>query len=89
VSGLELLKLFVFPPLLLLPFFHATHSVFDNSDKVMHINSDALTSLQIFSDESHASIHSSATKEGLSLFGSSPFLPLHPPLLTHPYPQAS
>ncbi|GAA5874385.1 hypothetical protein JCM8547_005384 [Rhodosporidiobolus lusitaniae] len=38
-------------------------------DKIMHINSDALTSLQIFSDESHASTHSSATKEGLSLFG--------------------
>ncbi|GAA5933957.1 hypothetical protein JCM10213_008486 [Rhodosporidiobolus nylandii] len=38
-------------------------------DKVMHINSDALASLQIFSDESHASAHSNATKEGLSLFG--------------------
>ncbi|GAA6033865.1 hypothetical protein JCM8097_000376 [Rhodosporidiobolus ruineniae] len=38
-------------------------------DKVMHINSDALTSLQIFSDEAHASVHSSASKEGLSLFG--------------------
>ncbi|GAA5983518.1 hypothetical protein JCM11641_005836 [Rhodosporidiobolus odoratus] len=38
-------------------------------DKLMHINSDALASLQIFSDESHASMHTTATKEGLSLFG--------------------
>ncbi|BGP33912.1 hypothetical protein JCM10296v2_005721 [Rhodotorula toruloides] len=38
-------------------------------DKVMHINSDALTSLQIFCEESHASAHSRSTKEGLSLFG--------------------
>ncbi|SCV67929.1 BQ2448_50 [Microbotryum intermedium] len=38
-------------------------------DCVMLLNSDALTSLQIFGDESHASTHSSAKKEGLSLFG--------------------
>ncbi|KAG2129489.1 DNA mismatch repair protein MutS [Suillus clintonianus] len=38
-------------------------------DKVMHINADALFSLQIFENESHASIHSDKTKEGLSLFG--------------------
>ncbi|GAA5919798.1 hypothetical protein JCM6882_003420 [Rhodosporidiobolus microsporus] len=38
-------------------------------DKVMQINADALTSLQIFADESHASTHSSKVKEGLSLFG--------------------
>ncbi|GAA5864913.1 hypothetical protein JCM3774_004270 [Rhodotorula dairenensis] len=38
-------------------------------DKIMIINSDALTSLQIFRDEAHASAHSQATKEGLSLFG--------------------
>ncbi|KAM0790292.1 hypothetical protein ACM66B_005594 [Microbotryomycetes sp. NB124-2] len=37
-------------------------------DDVMQINWDALTSLQIFVDESHAAMHSSATKEGLSLF---------------------
>lgn len=36
---------------------------------VMQINSDALSSLQIFDNESHASIHSDKTKEGLSLFG--------------------
>lgn len=35
----------------------------------MQINSDALYSLQIFDNESHASIHSDRTKEGLSLFG--------------------
>ncbi|GAA5820833.1 hypothetical protein JCM11251_001834 [Rhodosporidiobolus azoricus] len=38
-------------------------------NKVMQINADALTALQIFADESHASTHSSASKEGLSLFG--------------------
>ncbi|KAG1745988.1 DNA mismatch repair protein MutS [Suillus paluster] len=38
-------------------------------DKVMHINADALFSLQIFQNENHASIHSDKTKEGLSLFG--------------------
>ncbi|OAX42862.1 hypothetical protein K503DRAFT_274375 [Rhizopogon vinicolor AM-OR11-026] len=37
-------------------------------DKVMHINADALFSLQVFENESHASIHSDKTKEGLSLF---------------------
>ncbi|KAL1722791.1 DNA mismatch repair protein MutS [Schizophyllum commune] len=38
-------------------------------NKMMHINADALYSLGIFEDESHASIHSDKTKEGLSLFG--------------------
>ncbi|SGY37587.1 BQ5605_C003g01840 [Microbotryum silenes-dioicae] len=38
-------------------------------DRMMLLNSEALTSLQIFRDESHASTHSSAKKEGLSLFG--------------------
>jgi hypothetical protein len=38
-------------------------------EKAMYINKDALSSLQIFEDESHASTHSTATKEGLSLFG--------------------
>ncbi|KAG2066456.1 hypothetical protein BDR04DRAFT_1081862 [Suillus decipiens] len=38
-------------------------------DQIMHINADALFSLQIFENESHASIHSDKTKEGLSLFG--------------------
>ncbi|GAA5820731.1 hypothetical protein JCM3770_005267 [Rhodotorula araucariae] len=38
-------------------------------DKVMLINSDALASLQVFQDEAHAATGSSATKEGLSLFG--------------------
>ncbi|KAF8517335.1 muts domain V-domain-containing protein [Gautieria morchelliformis] len=38
-------------------------------DQTMHINADALSSLQIFDDENHASIHSDKTKEGLSLFG--------------------
>ncbi|KIO27058.1 hypothetical protein M407DRAFT_73753 [Tulasnella calospora MUT 4182] len=36
--------------------------------KSMLINVDALHSLQVFSSESHASIHSDKTKEGLSLF---------------------
>ncbi|EKM51809.1 uncharacterized protein PHACADRAFT_262157 [Phanerochaete carnosa HHB-10118-sp] len=36
---------------------------------VMQINADALYSLQVFDNESHASIHSDKTKEGLSLFG--------------------
>ncbi|KAF8158095.1 hypothetical protein B0H34DRAFT_749503 [Crassisporium funariophilum] len=40
-------------------------------DQVMQINADALLSLQIFENESHASVHSDKTKEGLSLFGSS------------------
>lgn len=35
----------------------------------MHINADALCSLQIFDAEKHASAHSDKTKEGLSLFG--------------------
>ncbi|KIJ64516.1 hypothetical protein HYDPIDRAFT_40260 [Hydnomerulius pinastri MD-312] len=38
-------------------------------DQVMHINADALFSLQVFENENHASIHSDKTKEGLSLFG--------------------
>ncbi|KDR82897.1 hypothetical protein GALMADRAFT_220895 [Galerina marginata CBS 339.88] len=38
-------------------------------DQAMQINADALLSLQIFEDESHASVHSDKTKEGLSLFG--------------------
>ncbi|TFY68394.1 hypothetical protein EVG20_g3567 [Dentipellis fragilis] len=38
-------------------------------DEVMQINADPLASLQIFENESHASIHSDKTKEGLSLFG--------------------
>ncbi|EFI27157.1 mutS 5 family protein [Coprinopsis cinerea okayama7 len=38
-------------------------------DQVMHINSDALLSLQVFETESHASVHSDKTKEGLSLYG--------------------
>ncbi|KAF8476686.1 DNA mismatch repair protein MutS [Russula ochroleuca] len=38
-------------------------------DKTMQINADALFSLQVFENESHASIHSTKTKEGLSLFG--------------------
>lgn len=38
-------------------------------EEVMQINADALYSLQIFENESHASIHSDKTKEGLSLYG--------------------
>ncbi|KIY71247.1 hypothetical protein CYLTODRAFT_346399 [Cylindrobasidium torrendii FP15055 ss-10] len=38
-------------------------------DKVMQINADALSSLQIFENESHACAQSDKTKEGLSLFG--------------------
>ncbi|KAL8291262.1 hypothetical protein RQP46_002240 [Phenoliferia psychrophenolica] len=38
-------------------------------EKVLHITTDALSSLQIFHAESHASVHSDKTKEGLSLFG--------------------
>ncbi|KAF8297748.1 hypothetical protein DL93DRAFT_760795 [Clavulina sp. PMI_390] len=38
-------------------------------DQVMQINADALSSLQVFDDESHASMHSNRSKEGLSLFG--------------------
>ncbi|KAF7365135.1 MutS 5 [Mycena venus] len=38
-------------------------------DQVMQINADALFSLQVFENESHASVHSDKTKEGLSLFG--------------------
>ncbi|GAA5902689.1 uncharacterized protein JCM6883_007208 [Sporobolomyces salmoneus] len=36
-------------------------------DKVMQINSDALTSLQIFQQEAHASMHATRGKEGLSI----------------------
>lgn len=35
----------------------------------MLINRDALYSLQIFEDESHANAHSTVKKEGLSLYG--------------------
>ncbi|KAK7048433.1 muts 5 [Favolaschia claudopus] len=38
-------------------------------DQFMQINADALFSLQVFENESHASVHSEKTKEGLSLFG--------------------
>ncbi|KIK07942.1 hypothetical protein K443DRAFT_128726 [Laccaria amethystina LaAM-08-1] len=38
-------------------------------NEVMQINADALLSLQVFENESHASVHSDKTKEGLSLFG--------------------
>ncbi|KAI5123127.1 hypothetical protein M0805_001482 [Coniferiporia weirii] len=38
-------------------------------DQFMQINADALSSLQVFETESHASVHSDKTKEGLSLFG--------------------
>ncbi|KAJ6585066.1 DNA mismatch repair protein MutS [Mycena capillaripes] len=38
-------------------------------DHVMQINGDALFSLQVFENESHASVHSDKMKEGLSLFG--------------------
>ncbi|KAF8957258.1 hypothetical protein BDZ97DRAFT_2079293 [Flammula alnicola] len=38
-------------------------------DQTMQINADALLSLQVFENESHASVHSDKTKEGLSLFG--------------------
>ncbi|ELU42120.1 meiotic recombination-related protein [Rhizoctonia solani AG-1 IA] len=34
----------------------------------MQVNADALASLQVFDDETHASIHSDKTKEGHSLF---------------------
>ncbi|KAI0031053.1 DNA mismatch repair protein MutS [Vararia minispora EC-137] len=37
-------------------------------DQYMQINADALFSLQVFESESHASMHSDKTKEGLSLF---------------------
>ncbi|CAE6386833.1 unnamed protein product [Rhizoctonia solani] len=37
-------------------------------NQVMHVNADALASLQVFDDENHASIHSDKTKEGHSLF---------------------
>ncbi|KAG8716968.1 MutS protein msh5 [Ceratobasidium sp. 394] len=37
-------------------------------NEVMQINADALSSLQIFDDENHASVHSDKTKEGHSLF---------------------
>ncbi|GAA5902660.1 uncharacterized protein JCM6883_007199 [Sporobolomyces salmoneus] len=36
-------------------------------DKVMQINSDALSSLQIFQQEAHASMHATRGKEGLSI----------------------
>ncbi|KAF7288536.1 DNA mismatch repair protein 5 [Mycena chlorophos] len=38
-------------------------------EQYMHINADALFSLQVFENESHAAVHSDRTKEGLSLFG--------------------
>ncbi|KAJ7212032.1 muts domain V-domain-containing protein [Mycena pura] len=38
-------------------------------EQFMQVNADALFSLQIFENESHASVHSDKTKEGLSLFG--------------------
>ncbi|KIL63255.1 hypothetical protein M378DRAFT_187097 [Amanita muscaria Koide BX008] len=37
--------------------------------EAMHINADALFSLQVFENERHASMHFNKTKEGLSLFG--------------------
>ncbi|KAF9644907.1 hypothetical protein BDM02DRAFT_3157041 [Thelephora ganbajun] len=38
-------------------------------DRVMHINSDALRSLQVFDPEDHTSLHSDKFKEGLSIYG--------------------
>ncbi|KAJ3088950.1 MutS protein msh5 [Quaeritorhiza haematococci] len=37
--------------------------------RYMHVNADTLCSLQIFQDEAHPNMHSSRSKEGLSLFG--------------------
>ncbi|KAG8944499.1 MutS protein msh5 [Tulasnella sp. 424] len=47
------------------------YDIFDTvcREQFMLINVDALHSLQVFAPESHASIHSEKTKEGLSLFG--------------------
>ncbi|KAJ3023757.1 MutS protein msh5 [Thoreauomyces humboldtii] len=38
-------------------------------DQFMHVNADAIWSLQIFQDAAHPNIHSRRSKEGLSLFG--------------------
>ncbi|KAJ3574002.1 hypothetical protein NP233_g2059 [Leucocoprinus birnbaumii] len=38
-------------------------------NEIMHINADALISLQVFENENHASVHSEKFKEGLSLYG--------------------
>jgi DNA mismatch repair ATPase MutS len=42
----------------------------------MLINHDALHSLQIFEDETHANVHQKNKKEGLSLYGKRPILSL-------------
>ena len=84
IRDIEILALCVLVYALCLP-FHLNFICFRN--EVMHINADALLwvrsafffstsevrirSLQVFENESHASVHSDKTKEGLSLFGSS------------------
>lgn len=102
VAGLELMILYVHSA----DYSLRTLILSSPSEKVLHINKDALAyvfavapqapddsltsrrnrSLQIFSNENHASIHSDKTKEGLSLFGSSSSVVLvfstHPPGLT-------
>ncbi|KAI8804753.1 muts domain V-domain-containing protein, partial [Cladochytrium replicatum] len=40
-----------------------------NLNKFVHVNMDAMCSLQIFCNEAHPGMHSKRTKEGLSLFG--------------------
>lgn len=84
IRDIEILALCVLVYALCLP-FRLNLTCFRN--EVMHINADALLwvrsayffmnsevrirSLQVFENESHASVHSDKTKEGLSLFGSS------------------
>ncbi|KAI8907567.1 muts domain V-domain-containing protein [Powellomyces hirtus] len=40
-----------------------------NLNQYMHVNADAMWSLQVFQDAAHPNMHSKRSKEGLSLFG--------------------
>ncbi|KAI3616291.1 dna mismatch repair protein msh5 [Moniliophthora roreri] len=64
VRAIEIISLYLYP----IRIIWTLADVFCRSE-VMQINADALFSLQIFENESHASVHSDKTKEGLSLAG--------------------
>jgi DNA mismatch repair protein MSH5 len=84
ICGIEMLSLFVFPPPSFDHFAHYYHKwefpahqfrcpfvrvlvqLFDFTNS---FTTWSYSSVQIFNDESHASVHSDKTKEGLSLFG--------------------
>ena len=73
ITGLDIVDIRALSLRVLLPKIILNISDPFHREKSMLINVDALHSLQVFSSESHASIHSDKTKEGLSVFGGHAF----------------